>query len=245
MPLPNFPGFTLQALNRNKILEKSTSVIIAGRVAPEAFADRLLKHLKSAEQERLSRLRNAMQHRVYLCAHAVLNLTLSGFAGCIPSELQFTFGAERKPYLLPLEAGLHFNLSHSGKYFLIGLFQNREIGVDVEEHREGIARETLAKRFFHPQEQVQLQEKTASFFDIWARKEAFLKAQGTGLAYPTASFDATQDCISANSQTFCLESLTLFPDASAAIAVENPVMPTLQTYGLFSEQDWKAFLSQA
>lgn len=245
MPLTNFSSFTLQALNRTLMLEKGTVVIIAGRVAPEAFGDQLLKCLNSAERKRLSRLRDAIQSRVYLSAHAVLNLVLAGFTGHPPSQLQFALGPERKPYLAPSEAGLYFNLSHSGKYFLIGLLQEREMGVDVEEHREGIAPETLAKRFFHPHEQMQLQKEAVSFFDIWARKEAFLKAQGTGLAYPTASFDATQECITTHSPTFCLGSLPLFPDASAAIAVEGTAMPALQAYRLFSEPDWKTFLNTA
>jgi len=244
MSLTKCTGFTLKTLEQTQILEKG-ALIITGRLAPEVFREKLSSYLTHSEQERLSRFRNIIQQNIYLSAHAVLNLVLGSFTGHSPSHLQFTFGTERKPYLLPVEAGLYFNLSHSGEYFLIGLMQNREIGVDVEVHRKGIAREILAKRFFHAHEQVQLDKAAVSFFDIWARKEAFLKAQGTGLAFPTASFDATQGSIQVNLRSFFLKSLSLFPGASAAVAVEGEVMPFLQVYRLYSEPDWKAFLKEA
>ncbi|MEQ8705429.1 MAG: 4'-phosphopantetheinyl transferase superfamily protein [Phaeodactylibacter sp.] len=242
MPSDNHADLPLLTLHCIQALEKGVVVTIAGKAAPEAWYNTLLKRLNTAEKAQLSRFRNNAQHGVYLSAHAVLNTLLGACTGENPAELQFSFGTQRKPYLVPTEVGLYFNLSHSGDYFLIGLLKNREIGVDVEVHRAGIPTVVLAQRFFHPQEQ-ELLGNESTFFDTWTRKEAFLKALGTGLNYPITSFDATKDRILTDKGFVALKSLPYFEGASAAIAIAQEI-PPLQAYQLWAPAEWELFLEK-
>jgi 4'-phosphopantetheinyl transferase len=52
----------------------------------------------------------------------------------------------------------------------------------------------LAVRFFSPRERAALAVlapgvRARAFFDVWTRKEAYVKARGLGLAMPLDSFD--------------------------------------------------------
>ena len=77
---------------------------------------------------------------------------------------------------------LHYNLSHSGPYFLIGV-SSVPIGVDIEGYRK--INPNLAKRVFTLEEQQRLPEISdptyhQAFLTIWTRKESYTKALGTG-----------------------------------------------------------------
>jgi 4'-phosphopantetheinyl transferase len=70
------------------------------------------------------------------------------------------------------------------------------VGVDVEAARPLESAERIIRRFFSPQECATFlalgeAERQAAFFRAWARKEAFLKATGTGLSTALDSFDVT------------------------------------------------------
>jgi 4'-phosphopantetheinyl transferase len=76
---------------------------------------------------------------------------------------------------------IHFSLSHGGDH-AVAAFSDEEVGVDIEKHR--IVRDSLIK---HVLDQEELREYTALgggqdlFFDLWTKKESFLKKMGTGL----------------------------------------------------------------
>jgi 4'-phosphopantetheinyl transferase len=68
------------------------------------------------------------------------------------------------------------------------------VGVDVEQIRENFDHEAIARRFFSRQEQRQFAELAAAekyreFFRCWTRKEAYIKAEGSGLSLPLHEFD--------------------------------------------------------
>ena len=60
--------------------------------------------------------------------------------------LFFKFGEKGKP-VLNGKTGIHFNLSHSGRY-VAGVFSDEEVRIDVEQIRKGQIK--LAERFFCP-----------------------------------------------------------------------------------------------
>lgn len=86
----------------------------------------------------------------------------------------------------------------------------RDVGVDVEEVRPTFGGEAIARRFFAPEEVATLLDlpeaaRTLAFFHGWTRKEAYIKAQGLGLALPLDSF-----------------AVAIHPDQPAGLLVTRP-----------------------
>lgn len=97
-------------------------------------------------------------------------------------SLSYTYGENGKPYFKDLP--FYFNLSHSGDYVLCG-FSDVEIGADIQKHC-GKNVEKLARRFFSEREADALEqageEREKLFYRLWARKEAYGKLTGRGVA---------------------------------------------------------------
>ena len=91
---------------------------------------------------------------------------------------------------------LTFNVSHSDELALIAIGRDIELGVDVEAVRALDDADGIASRFFAPRENERLRSlpdeiRTDAFFACWTRKEAYLKALGSGLAKPLDAFEVT------------------------------------------------------
>ena len=85
-----------------------------------------------------------------------------------------------------------FNLSHSGTY-VAAAFGTEDVGVDVELIRTG--KQKIAQRFFAEDERKYLEKcwTDEAFTGIWTRKEAYIKAVGTGIAMSLDSFSTMEE----------------------------------------------------
>jgi 4'-phosphopantetheinyl transferase len=93
---------------------------------------------------------------------------------------------------------LRFNLAHSGEWLLFALARDRELGVDVEHHRTMRDALLIARRFFAPPEVAALQALDPAlhhdtFFRVWTRKEAIVKATGAGISAGLDRFAVSAD----------------------------------------------------
>lgn len=157
---------------------------------PERVAE-LRAHLGTEERVRADRFLVSAVGRRFTVARGSLRELLGGRLGIPPEAVEFAYGPQGKPWL-PGRPDLHFNLSHSGERALVGL-ADRDIGVDIEEIRPDVEFRRLAERFFSEPERRELQkvpdeDLPLAFFRLWTRKEAYLKACGTGMAMPLADF---------------------------------------------------------
>ncbi|MBK7965570.1 MAG: 4'-phosphopantetheinyl transferase superfamily protein [Bacteroidetes bacterium] len=84
-------------------------------------------------------------------------------------------------------------MSRSGKH-LVFYFGPAEGGIDIETIRPSAPFLEIAKLHFHSNEQ-QFISSDLDFFTLWTRKEAILKAMGTGLQSRIDDIDTTQNCI--------------------------------------------------
>jgi len=85
-------------------------------------------------------------------------------------------------------AGLEFSLAHAGDRALVAVAWGVPVGVDLEALRTDREFEAMARTVFSEAEQVALAgapagEKVALFHRVWTRKEAWLKARGTGFTF--------------------------------------------------------------
>lgn len=165
-----------------------------------------------AEHERAARFRFALHGRRYRAAHAAMRVILSRELGIAASALQWREGSHGKPHLdldthrdapqgLPSSSSStsspwHFNLSHSGDWALLGLSQRAPIGVDIECCEPIPDVQDLAQHHFTALEQQAVAQQAttplqeAMFYRIWSRKEACLKALGSGLSIAPQCFEA-------------------------------------------------------
>jgi 4'-phosphopantetheinyl transferase len=82
---------------------------------------------------------------------------------------------------------LHFNISHSGGALAVAVSRSQPLGVDLEHQRRPRRVLELARRFFAPHEAHALgflpeAERQVAFLKLWTCKEAWVKANGSGIA---------------------------------------------------------------
>jgi 4'-phosphopantetheinyl transferase len=167
---------------------------IGGRTQPEN-ADMLLS------REELERARSFVRYSDqlhFIESHVFLRRILACYAKVNPAEIRFENGPWGKPRMSGLQGPrpVEFSLSHSRGVVLVGVAVGQAIGVDVELVRRFDECEALARRFFAPGEYRELcslpePARSSAFFHYWTRKEAVLKALGTGMSIPLDSFEVT------------------------------------------------------
>lgn len=123
----------------------------------------------------------------FIVSHGALRMVLGLYLSEDPQSLEFQAGPTGKPQLVQTFTDLRFNLSHSGDLALIGITRGREVGVDIERVQQDIEFDQIVEHYFEPAEAWVLrtappQERVSRFFDLWTRKEARLKAEGSGLS---------------------------------------------------------------
>lgn len=83
----------------------------------------------------------------------------------------FARGPYGKP-TLPAHPDLHFNHSHAGGLFAVAISRDGPVGIDIERVREVREKQSICERYrFDPER----------FFEDWTRREAWVKARGTGI----------------------------------------------------------------
>ncbi len=196
--------------------------------------------LDADENTRASRFVFDIDRRRYRAAHSALRQVLAAETGMAPGAT-YEHGPHGKPQLAA-PAGAAFNLSHSAQWALIGVRAQGEIGVDLEVLRPIQDLETLAQEHFTEPEMQALHAcaddhaALRAFLSGWTRKEACLKACGSGLSIAPRSFDAglapgpTRVRVQAeDGAEFMIDvtSLTLAENILGAVAtVNNRVPPT-------------------
>jgi len=176
--------------------------------------------LDDAERAQLARLRLGDDRARYHAAHAALRLVLGALLDADPRALRFgrprvpgSGGRRGRPVLVgalgdarapaptsgaPALDGpaVEFSLSHGGGMVAIAVARRGvPVGVDVEPVDPAAL--AVVPRL-HPRErrhveQTPLDDRPAAFTRLWTRKEAYLKAVGTGLRGALDADDLTVD----------------------------------------------------
>lgn len=161
------------------------------------IVETLLPCLSTDERVRADRLRIRKVRDYFIVARGVLRKILGGYLCIPPNTVSFVYGPHGKPELNPEDhSDLFFNLSHSGDLGLLAVNRTCPIGADIERTRGDRHFLKLAERFFSAREFAELRSLPAEdlvqgFYSCWTRKEAYLKAIGTGLATPLNAFDVS------------------------------------------------------
>ena len=161
--------------------------------------DSLLEKLDYDERDRASRFHHRLDRSRYVMSRWVLREILGSLLSVEPEKLYFSYTSQGKPYL-PDSNGvgnLAFNMARSGGLAIYAVTRGLQVGIDIEKLRSVPYWTSVARHFFSSRELETLEslpenEQDRAFFACWTRKEAFLKAVGTGLgSYPLDSFDVS------------------------------------------------------
>ncbi len=196
-----------------------------------------LRLLGDEELSRYHRLRFAEDRQLFLVAHGLLRSLLGHLTGRQPASLCFEAGPFGKPSLCASDEGpaVQFNLSHSFPCLLLAFHRTHQVGVDLERMKPLVDPDALARSYFHPAEIAQLEdaappERVGFFYRFWTRKEAVLKAEGTGLSsalreIDTSVCDATEAAVirTADGRSFWVKSLPVGQGFEGAIASPAPL----------------------
>ena len=158
--------------------------------------------LNSEERDRAHRFRFSRHQSRFIAARGMLRSLLGFYLDRFPYKIELGVGPQGKPFVSnPVVRKLCFNISHSQRIALFVFSRESEVGIDVEGPRPRLDYQAVAKRVLSQQEQRWMQSLPASkqktaFLTCWTRKEALVKAHGTGLFFPfydtTVTFLSTQ-----------------------------------------------------
>lgn len=129
----------------------------------------------------------------------MLQQVISNYLGVMPENVEIDRGSAGKPYLGATSEcrKIHFNFTDSGSIALIAVATDRQIGIDVEQIRFRVDLNALIDKAATPGERANLLATAGSarrrlFNRYWVRKEAYLKAVGTGLTFPMNRVDVSR-----------------------------------------------------
>lgn len=179
----------------------------------------------------------------FTVARGVLRTVLGWYFDVAPDEIVFSYGQHGKPSVSDRQE-IQFNLSHSANVIVLGVTQNKAIGVDVEKIRFVNEMTTIAHDYFSESEQETLfvlpeEQRERAFFTCWTRKEAYIKATGDGFSLPLTDFDVTLEPdqparllrASGDDPTrWSLLSIDTIPGYVGAVCVEGKVTESYQPH---------------
>src|SRR3990167_8836445 len=140
--------------------------------------------LSEEEKARAARFYFDKDRQAFTLTRGTLRCLLGDCLKQKPEGIIFSQNEYGKPELK--DSRWQFNVSHSHDYALIAIGRDYPIGIDVEYQDRKINPLELCDRFFATEEieqlhSVALDEQGRTFFNLWTRKEAFIKAIGMGL----------------------------------------------------------------
>lgn len=202
---------------------------------------RHFSHLSLDEKIRAERFYFEVDRNRFITGRGLLRSILSSYLKMDPSQIEFVYGQYGKP-ALKMGLGnktLEFNLSHSKDLAVYGFSWNRKIGIDVENVQPMPDFDSFAEHFFSRHETAFInslsgKEKEQAFFKIWTCKEAFLKANGSGLTVQINQVEislvaeevvalSTIDGCREQAAHWCFKIFNPFPDYQVALASELPI----------------------
>jgi len=152
----------------------------------------LLGLLTGAERARAARFRTTELRVRFVVAHGALRTILSAYIGVAPAAVRLDTTQGGRPFVPG--APFDFNLSHSDGLAVVAVTASGHVGVDVERLRRIDDEDAVVRRFFaageiRQYEALRTTERTSAFYSTWTRKEAFVKALGSGLQRDLKSFE--------------------------------------------------------
>ncbi len=158
-----------------------------------ATSDELLPYLSERERQRTLRMTDDIARAAFVIGRARVRQILGQYVSQPPAALDVVARAEGKPVLDGAPPGFDFSFSRCAQLHVCAVALNRRVGVDVEMIGFGPDADVIASKYFTEDERAWLatrpsDARATAFAAVWVKKEAFVKAIGTGLRLPLTAF---------------------------------------------------------
>lgn len=139
--------------------------------------------LSADEKDRAARYHLDRDRNRFIVSRMTLRLLLEQYLDQPADAIQFGIGDNKKPFIQG-NVPLYYNVAHAADKILIAI-SDKPVGVDVEFMDRELDVTDIAKTCFSNEEQqfmYEADDSVTTFYQLWTRKEALLKATGKGIA---------------------------------------------------------------
>jgi 4'-phosphopantetheinyl transferase len=164
-------------------------------IESKVILDDCMALLSEHEQKRCRRFRFQQDRHRYLVSHALVRRALSNYADISPEQWEFSASDHGRPKVANPEAtAIRFNLSHTSGFMVCLVTLSCDCGVDVESihlrHNPiGVARKMFSTAEVSQMLRLNGPDQLEYFITRWTLREAYIKARGIGLTFPTHKID--------------------------------------------------------
>lgn len=144
--------------------------------------DELSLFLSYKEIKKSERFYKDIDRSRFIIYRSILKFILAAYTKLDVKNINLSLDFNKKPYL-ESHPYLFFNISHSEDYAVIAI-SNKKIGIDIEYMSEDFKYTDLLPDIFDNSEILSIENAAntkESFYTLWTRKEAFVKALGKGI----------------------------------------------------------------
>lgn len=203
------------------------------------LVDLLVPFLSAIEIERAEKFHFVNDKNRFIICRALLKLLLSEETGLNTNDLVINTTKNKKPYL-PLFPNVFFNISHSKNYAIIAISKN-PLGIDIEYINCDFVFNDMVSSVCNENEMNALNSsfnKHLTFYKLWTRKEAIVKATGTGIDDTLINIEALDGKHQTPTELLGgLKNLNVFSFiwetdyiASLAICIDIKLLPKIAVY---------------
>jgi 4'-phosphopantetheinyl transferase len=143
--------------------------------------------LDRREQERAARFRFPEDKARFVAGRGLLRHGLRRYAPRVPASIEMTYSSLGRPLISAAHDAPHFSISHTRDLVALAFAAEAQVGIDLEYMKPSVDMVELAERILSEDDFKSFQalphsERLGSFYRMWTRKEAYLKARGEGIA---------------------------------------------------------------
>ena len=206
----------------------------------------LRNYVTKEEQLKADKFYFSEDKETYVLCHALLRIILAKKLNTNPWSISFFIESNNKPAII--NNPIWFNITHTKGAFAFAIFKHSYIGIDMEYISYNIDIPSVIENYFSKRERSFVLESQTDmsdrFFLIWTRKEALLKALGTGIITDLAQIEVSEHKNIINNKLFndfnggtnlYAHSLSSAPLLNYYISVALPQRATLLMNQLYEE----------
>ncbi|MFK5985452.1 MAG: 4'-phosphopantetheinyl transferase superfamily protein [Pseudomonadota bacterium] len=158
-------------------------------------SDYFFSILSANEQVRALRFKFDTHRNRFIISHGFTRCVLAKYLQVTPADIKYKKEQLGKPYLSDInKSALTFNLSHTEDISILAVAKYSQLGIDIEYKNRKTDWQAISQKFYTHSEKKSLSaiknenHQKQAFYELWTRKEAYMKVIGTGLSLPPTGF---------------------------------------------------------